>query len=94
MLAPLSSIVYPLLVFKDYGNENARKYFCSLPKRNWSKYFDDKIVVTEEESEEDESEEEESDLDEEQVTDSDSEQLTDNDSLANETDLEAISEEE
>ena len=30
VLAPLSSIVHPLLVFKDYGNVNARTYFYSL----------------------------------------------------------------
>ena len=72
VLALLSSIVYPLLVFKDCGNVNARKYFCALPKRNWCKYFDDKIVVTEEVSEEDKSEEEDSDVDGDQVTDNDS----------------------
>ena len=47
VLAPLSSIVHPLFIFKDYGDDDARKYFCSLPKQNWAKYFDDKVVVVE-----------------------------------------------
>ena len=56
-LAPLSSIVHPLFVFKDYGNANATKHFRSLPKQNWAQYFDDKVVVGEEESEKEEREE-------------------------------------
>ena len=44
-LAPLSSIVHPLYAFRDYGGVS-RKFFCTLPKRNWAQYFDDKIVVT------------------------------------------------
>ena len=45
VLAPLSSIVHPLYAFRDYGGVST-KYFCTLPKRNWAQYFDEKIVVT------------------------------------------------
>ena len=43
-MAPLSSVVHPLYAFRDYGGVST-KYFCTLPKRNWAQYFDDKIVV-------------------------------------------------
>ncbi len=43
VLVPIEAIVHPLLVFPDYGGvENA--YFISLPKRNWARYFGDKIT--------------------------------------------------
>ena len=45
ILAPVSSIVHPLFIFKDYGDVYVTKHFCSLPKRNWAKYFDDKVVM-------------------------------------------------
>jgi hypothetical protein len=42
--APITSIVHPLCVIPDYGGgENA--YMVVLPKRNWSRYFGDRIVV-------------------------------------------------
>ena len=50
VLAPLSSIVHPLYVFRDYGGI-VTKFFCALPKRNWAQYFDDRIVVTNSDSE-------------------------------------------
>ena len=49
-LAPLSSIVHPIYAFKDYGGISTN-YFCTLPKRNWAQYFDDKIVVTQSDTE-------------------------------------------
>ena len=45
VLAPMTAIVHPLFVFKDYGGDNPASHFCALPKRNWTKYFDEKIVV-------------------------------------------------
>ena len=47
VLAPVSSIAHPLFVFKDYGDVHATKHFCSLLKRNWAKYFDEQVVMAE-----------------------------------------------
>ena len=47
VLAPLSSIVHPLFIFKHYGDDGAKKYFCSVSKQNWAKYFHNKVVVVE-----------------------------------------------
>ena len=43
-IVPLTAIVHPLYVFPDVGGD-ARKYFCSLPKRCWSDFFYETIVV-------------------------------------------------
>ena len=42
VLVPTSVVVKPLFVFDDYEGDHRRK-FCSLPKRNWARYFGDKI---------------------------------------------------
>ncbi len=40
---PINSIVYPLCVFLDDGDQTD-KYFVVLPKRNWSHFFGKNIV--------------------------------------------------
>ena len=42
--APITSIVHPLCVIPDYGGDEDA-YMVVLPKRNWSRYFGDRIVV-------------------------------------------------
>ena len=42
VIIPTSAIVKPLFVFNDYEGDPKRK-FCSLPKRNWARYFGNKI---------------------------------------------------
>ncbi len=42
-VVPLESIVNPLCVFKNYGGQN-REFFCTLPQRNWGRYFGDEIL--------------------------------------------------
>jgi hypothetical protein len=39
---PLSSLVHPLCVISDYG-DNGTSYIVVLPRRNWSRYFGDRI---------------------------------------------------
>ena len=39
---PISSLVHPLCALPDYGNDSL-SYLIVLPKRNWSRYFGDKI---------------------------------------------------
>jgi hypothetical protein len=39
---PLSSLVHPLCVIPDYGGDGA-SYFVVLPRRNWSRYFGNRI---------------------------------------------------
>jgi hypothetical protein len=39
---PIDALVHPLCVLPDSGG-NANSYFVVLPKRNWSRYFGDKI---------------------------------------------------
>ena len=39
---PISSLVHPLCAIPDYGSENS-SYIIVLPKRNWSRYFGNKI---------------------------------------------------
>ena len=41
---PLSSLVHLLRVIPDYGGD-AKSYFVVLPRRNWSRYFGDKINI-------------------------------------------------
>ena len=41
---PLSSFVHPLCVVLDYGG-NGTSYIVVLPRRNWSRYFADQIVL-------------------------------------------------
>ena len=42
---PVSSIVHPLITFPDYGGDSGSQFFIVLPKRNWSRYFGDKIKI-------------------------------------------------
>jgi hypothetical protein len=54
-LVPLSAIVHSLFVFREHkGGES--KHFCSLPKINWSRYFNSKINAIEENVEEEQNE--------------------------------------
>ena len=39
---PILSLVYPLCVIPDYGG-NSTSYIVVLPRRNWSRYFRDRI---------------------------------------------------
>jgi hypothetical protein len=41
---PLSSLVHPLCVIPDYGG-NGTSYIVVLPRRNWSRYFGDRIKL-------------------------------------------------
>ena len=41
-IVPVSSIMHPLFVLQDYGNED-NKFFCVLPKRTWPDYFSNLI---------------------------------------------------
>ena len=40
----LSSLVHPLCVIPDYGG-NGTSYIVVLPRRNWSRYFGDRIKL-------------------------------------------------
>ena len=40
---PISALVHPLCVFPDYGG-NEYSYVIVLPKKNWSRYFGDRIT--------------------------------------------------
>ena len=42
MSVPISSLVHPLCALPDYGSDSL-SYIIVLPKRNWSRYFGDKI---------------------------------------------------
>jgi len=42
---PLESIVHPLCVFPDIGGQKD-KFFVVLPKRNWSRFFGNQIIIT------------------------------------------------
>ena len=42
VMVPIDALVHPLCVLPDIGG-NANSYFAILPRRNWSRYFDDKI---------------------------------------------------
>ena len=39
---PILSLVHLLCVFPDYGG-NGKSYIVVLPKRNWSRYFGNRI---------------------------------------------------
>ncbi len=39
---PILSLVHPLCVFPDYGG-NGKFFIVVLPKRNWSRYFGNRI---------------------------------------------------
>jgi hypothetical protein len=42
---PILSIVHPFITFPDYGGDGGSQFFIALPKRNWSRYFEDKIKI-------------------------------------------------
>ena len=42
-IVPVTSIVHPLAVFPDYGNNNRSTFFVVLPKRNWTEYFSSQL---------------------------------------------------
>ena len=42
---PISSIIQPLITFPDYGGDGGSQFFIMLPKRNWSRYFGDRIKI-------------------------------------------------
>ena len=42
VLVPLSSLVHPLCAIPDYGSDKS-SFIIILPKRNWSRYFGNKI---------------------------------------------------
>ena len=44
VIVPVSSLVKLLLVFGDYGGY-PKKYYCVLPKRNWTRCFGDRIKL-------------------------------------------------
>ena len=45
-IVPLTSVVYPIFDF-GVNDEEASKFFYALPKKNWTDYFSNKIVVRE-----------------------------------------------
>ena len=40
---PISALVYPLCVIPDVEGDQS-SYIIILPKRNWSRYFGDKVL--------------------------------------------------
>ena len=45
-MVPVLSIVFPMLAFQDYGGVG-NNVFTSIPKSNWTEYFDNKIEIEE-----------------------------------------------
>ncbi len=39
VFVPIKSIVHPLCIIPDDGNDNMNKYFVVLPKQNWSRFL-------------------------------------------------------
>ena len=42
---PIDALVHPLCVIPDNTEENCNTYYIVLPKRNWSRYFGQKIQI-------------------------------------------------
>ena len=42
---PIEALVHPLCVFPDNTKENCETFYIVLPKRNWSRYFGDRIQI-------------------------------------------------
>jgi hypothetical protein len=40
---PIESLVHPLCVFADNIKDKCDTFYVVLPKRNWSRYFGDRI---------------------------------------------------
>ena len=45
-MVPVSSVVFPMLACQDYGGVS-NNFFTSIPKSNWTEYFDNKIEIEE-----------------------------------------------
>ena len=43
VMVPITALVHPLCVIPDTGGDQA-SHIIILPKRNWSRYFGDKIL--------------------------------------------------
>jgi hypothetical protein len=41
---PIEALVHPLCVIPDIGGDK-EVYFVVLPKRNWSRFFGERIVI-------------------------------------------------
>jgi hypothetical protein len=42
---PIEALVHPLCVFADTIEDNCDTFYVVLPKRNWSRYFGDRIKI-------------------------------------------------
>jgi hypothetical protein len=42
---PIEALVHPLCVIPDCGGDS-NIYFVVLPKRNWSRFFGERIIIT------------------------------------------------
>ena len=42
---PIESLVHPLCVFPDNMKENCDTFYVVLPKKNWSRYFGNRIKI-------------------------------------------------
>ena len=47
VMMPLSSIIYPMAVFPDFGGADPSKHFVALPRSSWSDFFGRTISVPE-----------------------------------------------
>jgi hypothetical protein len=45
VMVPIESLVHPLCVIPDSGGDRDI-YFVVLPKRNWSRFFGERIMIT------------------------------------------------
>ena len=44
---PIEALVHPLCVIPDYGGDSDSDInFVVLPKRNWSRFFGERIIIT------------------------------------------------
>jgi hypothetical protein len=44
-MVPIEGLVHPLCVIPDSGGDRDI-YFVNLPKHNWSRFFGEKIIIT------------------------------------------------
>ncbi len=44
-MVPIEALVHPLCVIPDCGGDGDI-YFVVLPKRNWSQFFGERIIIT------------------------------------------------
>jgi hypothetical protein len=45
VMVPIEAPVQPLCVIPDWGGDS-NIYFVVLPKRNWSQFFGERIIIT------------------------------------------------